>query len=203
MSTKHLIVEKLKDLLYANMVLERGLLVAPVVVMAYNLKNAAALALAFALITFVTVVFASFIPKKIPYAVRVIFNVVVAALMFIPAALAVDQIQPGLVYKLGIFLPLLITNSLVIQKSETRFRKIPTKRGMIIDLIGHIVGFAIVICLVGALRELFGSATLWGREVGSFQTAPALLLPFSGFLLIGMLAALVNWLKARRERSDR
>lgn len=203
MSRKKLLLEKCKDLVFANMVLERGLLVAPVVVMAYNLKNAAALALAFAIITFVTVTLSAFVPKKVPYALRVILNVVVAALMFIPAALAVEKIQPGLVYKLGIFLPLLITNSLVVQKSESRFRKIPSKLNMALDLAGHIVGFAIVICLVGALRELLGSATLWGSPVGDFRTAPALLLPFSGFILIGLPSALVNWIKNRRERSER
>ena len=99
-----------KSLIFDNMVLERGLLLAPVVIMSYTLKNAIALSFAFAVITFITILISSFVPKAIPYTIRVIFNVLLASVVFIPVAMLIDQIETGLVYKLGIYLPLLLTN---------------------------------------------------------------------------------------------
>lgn len=191
-----------KALLFDNMVLERGLLIAPVVVMSYNLKYALVLSFAFAVITFCTVLLSVFIPKAIPYTIRVIVNVVIASLVFIPVALLIDLLEVGLVYHLGIFLPLLVTNSLIVQKSETRFRKAPSKSKMMFDLALQIIGFALVACLVGILREVIGNGTVLGHQLGSIQTAPALLLPFGGFLLIGYFSAAINRLKERFENNS-
>lgn len=183
----------LKQLLFDNMVLQRGLMVAPVVVMSYNLKNAVALCLAFAIITFVTVTVSSFLSRKLPYTLRVIFNVLLASLVFIPAAMLVEKLEQGLVYRLGIFLPLLVTNSLVVQKSETRFRRAPSKRYMVLDLILQIVGFAVVVCPIAILREWLVGGTVWGVTItGLPQEVPAVSLPFAGFIIIGLLAAFVN-----------
>ena len=109
-------------------------------------------------------------------------------------AMLIDQIETGLVYKLGIYLPLLVTNSLIVQKSETRFRKAPSKGKMVLDLLLQMVGFTIVACLVGAIRELLGRGTLWGYQIG-MEIAPAVLLPFAGFMMIAFLSAIVNRIK--------
>ena len=183
-----------KSLIFDNMVLERGLLLAPVVIMSYTLKNAVVLSFAFAVITFITVLISSFVPKAIPYTIRVIFNVLLASIVFIPVAMLIDQMETGLVYKLGIYLPLLVTNSLIVQKSETRFRKALSKGKMILDLLLQIVGFTIVSCLVGIIRELLGRGTLWGYQIG-VEIAPAVLLPFAGFMIIAFLSAIVNRIK--------
>ena len=69
--------------LLGNPILERGLVLAPIVVTCTTLANALALSAAFAVITIFTILFSYFIPKKLPYTIRVILNAAIAALLFI------------------------------------------------------------------------------------------------------------------------
>ena len=173
-------------LLLKNTVLEKGLVVAPVVVVSNSLKNAVALSLVFGLITFFTVLAVSFVPKRIPHTIRVIISVLLAAVLYIPIAMLVDLWFPGSSYQIGVFVPLMITNSLVVWRSESRFHKEGRSR-MIGDLICHILGFFVVIAVVGAVRELWGAGTLWGNPM-SFAQYPVtgILLPFGGFCACGI-----------------
>ena len=187
--------EAVDGFLLKNTVLEKGLVVAPVVVVSSSLKNGVALALAFSVLTFFTVFATSFIPKKIPHALRVIMAILFAGVLYIPTAMLVDLWFPGVSYQLGVFLPLMITNSLIVWRSESRFHK-ESKPRMAGDLVCHILGFWGVICLVGAVREIWGNGTLWNQPVPFVQNPIAgILLPFSGFILVGFLAALLHKFK--------
>ncbi len=181
--------DRTDGLFLGNTVLERGLVVAPVIVAATGLKNSAVLAIAYGIITFFTVFFTSFVPKKLPYTIRVIIYVVFASLVYIPTEFLLERLfEPLAIYNVGIFLPLMVANSLIVRKSETRF--FVQKRGaMLVDLLCSVIGFMWVICLVGALRELLGNGTLWNVPILEGFAVPGLLLPFSGFILIGFIAA--------------
>ena len=181
--------------LLKNTVLEKGLVVAPVVVVSSSLKNSVALALAFSILTFCTVLLSSFISKKIPHTLRVIMAVLFAGALYIPTAMLVELWFPGVVYQLGVFLPLMTTNSLIVWRSESRFHK-EKKAQMTVDLFFHILGFWAVICVIGAVREIWGNGTLWNYPVEFIQNpVSGILLPFSGFILVGFLAALLHKLK--------
>ncbi|MDF2567390.1 MAG: putative NADH:ubiquinone oxidoreductase, subunit RnfE, partial [Oscillospiraceae bacterium] len=171
----------LEGLFVGNTVLERGLVVAPIIVASNTMQNAVTLGLGFLLITFITVFLSPLVPRKLPYTIRVILYVILAAVGFIPVSSLLNSAFPVAVYKVGIFLPLIVTNSLIVSKIESRFLK---KRYsmMVIDLFAHVMGFFIVICIVGALREIFGNASFWGQPFENQDKAPALMLPFSGFI---------------------
>ncbi|MFZ2537569.1 MAG: Rnf-Nqr domain containing protein [Oscillospiraceae bacterium] len=181
-------------LLLGNTVLERGLVLAPVIVASYNYENSVILGLSFMIITFFTVLISSFVPKRIPYTIRIILYTLLACLIFIPTAMYMDFLFPETVFRLGVFLPLLVANSLIVVKSESRFHKRKTSH-MIIDLICHTVGFLIVIVIVGVLREVIGSGIFMGTQIKGIVKAPAILLPFSGFIIVGFMAALVKRLQ--------
>ena len=66
------VMDKIDGLFLGNTVLERGLVVSPVIVAATTLQNSVILAIAYAVITFLTVFCTSFIPKRLPYTIRVI-----------------------------------------------------------------------------------------------------------------------------------
>ena len=55
----------------------------------------------------------------------------------------------------------------------------------------HILGFSMVVCIIGLLREYLAQGTIWGIVVG-LPLIPALSLPFMGFILVGLLAALLR-----------
>lgn len=192
---------RLDGLLLRNPVLERGLVLAPVVVASYNCENSLLLGLAFMGITILTVFFSSFIPRRIPYTVRTILYILVACAFYVPVAMLMEYLFPGGPLRAGVFLPLLVANSLIIVKSESRFHR--QKRGrMLFDLLCSTLGFLGVIVLLGAVRELLGRGTLFGRTVQEAFTVPAVLMPFSGFILVGLLSAAVQKLRLRVEGPD-
>lgn len=191
-------IERLDGLLLQNPVLERGLVLAPVIVASYNYENSLLLGFSFILITFASVLLSSFIPKRIPYTVRTILYTLIACVVFIPTAMLMDRLFPGVVLRVGVFLPLLVANSLIVVKSESRFYK--HRRGyMAVDLLSNCIGFFLVILVVGVLRELLGSGSFFGIPIANWPTASAVLMPFSGFVIVGFLAAAVKRLRFRLE----
>lgn len=181
-----------EGLLLKNTVLEKGIVVAPAVVMSSSFQNGLILSIAFGIITFSTVLLSSFIPRKIAHTLRAILYTLIAGAVYIPTAMLLDTWFPAQTYRLGIFLPLMVTNSLIIWRSESRFHKEPRPR-MAADLLFHILGFAVVICLAGFIKEMFGSGTFFGSPIDWISVKPlGVLLPFGGFILLGMMAAVLQ-----------
>ena len=181
-------LQKFNGLLMTNPIMERGIILAPIIVASYNTQNSVALGIGFSIITFITVMLSSFIPRRIPYTVRTILYSLLACVVFVPTAMLIERLLPGSLYSLGVFLPLLVANSLIVVKSESRFHR----NGfgyMTVDVACHAAGFFIAIVLVGLIREVLGSGTVFGVTVNPFFTASAVLMPFSGFIIIGLLAA--------------
>lgn len=185
----------ISGLFLSNTILGSGLVVAPVVVASNTLKNGVVLGIAFFVITFFTVMLSRVIPKKVPYTLRVVIYVLLAAVIYIPTAMFLTNIMPDTVYKVGIFLPLLITNSLITQKIEGRF-KYKRFGVMTVDLLSHIFGFVIVIILVGAIREVLGTGMIWDTKITFItKTAPAIMYPFCGFIILGFMSAVLQKIK--------
>lgn len=190
----------LDQFLLGNPVLERGLVLAPIVVACTSLQNALLLSAAFACITVLTILLTYFIPKKLPYTIRVIANAAAASLIFVPVYLFLQKYWPETVYNVGIYLPLLATNSLIVQKSESRYhkQKIPV---MLIQLATASAGFAAAAVIIGSVRELFGKGSWMGTPVHAIAIpAPALLLPCCGFILLGFLAAALQKYRLHLEK---
>lgn len=181
-------VDQFDGLLVNNTILERGLVIAPVIVAANTMQNGLVLGLSFILITFFSVLVASFVPRALPYAIRVILYVLVACLFYIPISYLMYLVFSEAVYKVGIFLPLLVTNSLIVTKTETRFLR-KNRIEMMIDVLCHTIGFFIVIVIVGALREMLGNGTLMNETIHMPAKIYIFMLPFGGFILLGFLAA--------------
>lgn len=178
--------------LLGNPILERGLVIAPIVVTCTTLLNGLVLSASFSIITILTIVLSYFIPKKLPYTIRVILNAAIAALIFVPTSYLVGHFWPEAIYQLGVYLPLLATNSLIVQKSESRYHK-QKFSVMLVQLVTAALGFSVVAVLIGAVREIFGKGMLLGKPLeGLNWTLPSLALPFCGFLLVGFLAAFLQ-----------
>ena len=111
-----------------NTVLASGLVVAPIVAVATTLQSAVALVIAFSLITFLTVLISSFVPRDIVYAVRIILYTIIAAMVYVPVAVFADSFMNQQFSALGIMFPLLVTNSLIITRTELHFFKLDKLR---------------------------------------------------------------------------
>lgn len=176
-----------------NSVLVTGAILAPVVVVSTSYENSFILACAFSIITFFTVLLSSFVPRTIPVAIRSIIYTLIACLIFIPTSALFERYYSDTLNKLGVFVPLLVTNSLIVVKSESHFHKMKKGR-MAFELFCHMVGFYWVIILIGSVREIM-AGTFNGVPLNNFVSIKTASLPFVGFILTGMLASIVQLIR--------
>lgn len=131
----------------------------------------------------------NFIPEKvrIPAFITVIAGFVSVVQMLVKAyAPAIDK-------SLGIFLPLIVVNCIILARAEMFASKnavIPS----ILDGLGMGIGFTATLTLMGAIREILGAGTLFSLPVTSKIIEPMIifLLPPGGFFVFGMLVAASN-----------
>ena len=130
------------------------------------------------------------IPDKvrIPSYITIIAGFVTIVQMFIKAY------SPDLDKALGIYLPLIVVNCIILGRAEMFANKNPVLPS-IIDGLGMGVGFTATLLLMGIIRELLGAGTLLGHSVGVRPALPMAQLTCGGFILIGILAALWRWMR--------
>lgn len=172
---------------------------------------AASLLMAVALTTVVACSNASIslIRNHVPSSIRIIVQMTLIASLVI----VVDQLLKAFAYdiakSLSVFVGLIITNCIVLGRAEAFAMKNPPMISML-DGLGNGLGYSLVLVVVGALRELFGSGTLLGYVVlpsvnngGWYYTNGMMLLPPSAFFIIGlMIWAIRSWKPAQVEKPD-
>ena len=177
-----------------NIVLSGLMVISPVIICGDTLKNAVALIYAFSAITFLSVLISSFVPKKLPYTVKVIIYALISALVYIPVKLAAQEFYPESIERIGIYYPLLAVNSLIVFQTEAKFFRMK-KTDMIISLINCIAGFDIVMLITGFLRELFAYGTINSRIVDVNTLIGGLSQPFGGFIFLGLMCGVYRFIR--------
>ena len=165
----------------------RGLGLAPIVAMAINGSYAMMLCAAAVLLLTATRVLSVAVCHLTGNRFRALVYAFSAALVYIPAYLILYQWFGSDLALLGVYLPMMVVEPVIIKRMEaTELESVGEafRRG-----INNTVGLCIAILLVGALRELLGSGTVFGRTVFSFAPLPLASQPAGGFLLLGFLAA--------------
>ena len=136
----------------------------------------------------------NFIPDKIriPSFIVVICTFVTMVQMFLQAFV------PSLYESLGIFLPLIVVNCIILARAEAFASKNPVLHSAA-DGIGMGIGFTLALTLIGSIRELLGNGTLFGAQVfgANFKPMLLLILPAGGFIVYGLLLAAFNVLSMR------
>lgn len=178
-----------------NTVLSALMVISPVIMCGDTLKNALALAYAFTAITLFSVIISSFIPKRLPYAVKIILYAVISAIVYIPVRLAAESFYVGSIESIGIYYPLLAVNSLIVHQTEAKFFRM--KKGkMIGSLVFYILGFDAVILFTGIIRELIAYGTINNRMADMNTLISGLGQPFGGFIFLGLLCGLYRKIRS-------
>ncbi len=105
---------------------------------------------------------------------------------------------------LGIFIPLIVVNCIILGRAEAFASKHPIGLS-IIDGIGMGVGFTLGLVVLGAFRELLGNGSLAGIALGIDRPILMMILPPGGFMALGLLLGLMNHVDrviARRQHRD-
>jgi Na+-translocating ferredoxin:NAD+ oxidoreductase subunit E len=192
-----------------NAILAQLLGLCPLLAVSTNLVNAVSLGLATILVMGLSNLAISALRGFIPYEIRIpVFVLIIAALVTV-VDLAFNAFLHDLYLVLGIFIPLIVTNCIVLARVEAFAAKnsMPTAT---FDGIMMGVGFVWVIGLLGAIRELIGQGTLFSGIEMIIPTAAAIqilpadypgfliaILPPGAFFVLGLLIAGRNWLDHR------
>ncbi|MGK2907182.1 MAG: electron transport complex subunit RsxE [Desulfuromonadales bacterium] len=152
--------------------------------------------------TFVLVgsnVVVSLMRKVIPAKVRIPAFIVIIASFVTVVQLCMEAYFYDLYKALGIFIPLIVVNCVILGRAEafaSKNRLLPSMA----DGLGMGTGFTLALFVLGAVRELFGSGTLLGYAVFGVGYQPLILmiLPPGAFIAMGLLLAAMNFIDNRR-----
>lgn len=178
-----------------NTVLSSLMVISPVIMCGDTLKNAEALVYAFTAITLLSVLISSFVPKKLPYAAKIIIYAVISSLVYIPVRLAAVEFYPDSIERIGIYYPLLAVNSLIVVQTETKFFRMK-KSGMLASLLSYILGFDAVMLITGIVREFLAFGTINNRMTDTELIISGFSQPFGGFIFLGLFCGLYRKLRS-------
>ncbi|MCQ2227381.1 MAG: electron transport complex subunit E [Bacteroidales bacterium] len=134
----------------------------------------------------------SAIKKLVPDMVRIPSFIVVIATFVTVLQMLMQAYLPSLYASLGLFIPLIVVNCIVLGRAES-FAVKNTPLDSLFDGIGIGLGFTFALTLLGACRELLGSGNIFGIDLWSKEYgALAFVLAPGAFIVLGYLIAIVN-----------
>lgn len=168
----------------------------PTLAVTTSLENALGMGLAATFVLVCSNALVSALRKVIPAAVHIPCYIVIIATFVTAIDLLMQAYLPDLSASLGIFIPLIVVNCIILGRAEA----FACRNGVvdsIADGLGSGVGFTLALALVAAFREIVGAGTLtvWGDiAVKGINPGPVTLaiLPAGGFISLGLLLALIN-----------
>ena len=142
----------------------------------------------------------SLLRKCIPSKVRIPAFVVIIASFVTMIDLLLQAYIPSLHAQLGLFLPLIVVNCLILGRAEAYASKnevIPS----IFDGLGMGLGFTVGLTAIGIVREILGAGALIGLQImpASYPPAIIMILAPGAFFTLGILMALLNLIKAKKQ----
>jgi electron transport complex protein RnfE len=136
----------------------------------------------------------SLLSNVIPDKVRIPAFVVIIASFVTIVDLLMQAYVPGLYEKLGIFIPLIVVNCIVLGRAEAYASK-NTVLSSFIDGLGMGLGFTMALGILGAFREIVGSGAIFGHKFISGDGILVFILAPGAFIALGYLIALINRIK--------
>jgi electron transport complex protein RnfE len=134
----------------------------------------------------------------IPDQVRIPAYIVLIATFVTIIQLLMEAYVPALYESLGLFIPLIVVNCIVLGRAEAFASKNKVFLSLL-DGLGMGLGFTLALSILGVLRELLGTGKVFGATVypESFGSLLFILAP-GGFIVLGYLIALINRLKTKK-----
>ena len=136
--------------------------------------------------------------KIIPENVRIAAYIVIIATFVTVVDLLLQAYLPDLSGSLGLFIPLIVVNCIILARAEA-FAGKNSVAASAIDGLAMGLGFTVALLAMSVIRELLGAGTLAGYKVTPDGFQPALLMSLApgGFITLGCLIALMQWLLRR------
>ena len=196
-------------LLYQNPVLVQVLGMCSTMAITTSFFNGLGMGLAVTIILTLSNVIISAIRKIVPDKIRIAMFIVVIAGFVTMVDLFLQAFVPALASSLGVFIPLIVVNCIILGRAES----FSYKNGVVASFFDGVfqgIGYTLVLLTMCIIRELLGAGTFGGGLLGAggkgIQIIPAqfpagmLTLPVGGFLVLGCLIAAMQWALSKSKR---
>ena len=203
--------KQLKDgLIYQNPVLVQVLGMCSTMAITTSVANGFGMGISVLIILTLSNIFISLLRKIIPNEVRIACYIVVIAGFVTIVDLCLQAFVPDIAESLGVFIPLLVVNCIILGRAEA-FASKNSVAASAVDGICQGIGYTLVLVVMCVVREFLGSGKFGGGLLGGggLGSAPGvtifpeefgikiLTMPVGGFLTLGALIALMQWAMAK------
>jgi electron transport complex protein RnfE len=178
----------------------------PVLAVTTTAKNGLGMGMAVIFVLTLSNLFVSLLRKIIPAKVRIACFITVSASLVVAVELLMQAFAYPLYQQLGIFVPLIVVNCIILGRAEA-FASKNSPVYAVADGLGMGLGFTMSLTFLGALREFFGTGALFGHNVAWAGFKPfAIMVEAPGaFITLGVVLAAMNYANnlVRRRRGLR
>lgn len=188
------LIERLKNgIITENPIFVQVLAMCPTLAVTTSAKNALGMGLASTVVLIFSNMMISAIRKLVPDKIRIPAYIVVIASFVTIVDMLMQGYIPSLYSSLGIFIPLIVVNCIILGRAEAYASKneiLPS----IFDAIGMGLGFTIALFLIGTFREILGAGQILGLQVipQAIKPASIMILAPGAFFTLGGLMVVLN-----------
>ena len=191
--------EFLKGIIRENPTFVLVLGLCPTLAVSVSVINGIGMGIAATLVLLGSNVIIALIKNFIPERIRIPCYIVVIATFVTITEMAMKAYSPALDRALGIYVPLIVVNCIVLGRAEA-YASRNTVVNSFFDGLGMGIGFTLALILISGIREFLGTGTLLGHTlIKGFEPAFVLGMPSGALLAIGLLLGFFNMLKNRKK----
>lgn len=170
----------------------------PTLAVSVTLTNGVGMGIAATFVIVGSNIIIALIKNAIPSRIRIPCYIVVIATFVTMAEMAMKAYSPALDRALGIYVPLIVVNCMVLGRAEAYASRQPVLNSLF-DGIGMGLGFTLALVLISGIREVLGAGTFFGHTlIKSFEPIFVMGMPSGALLVIGLLLGFFNLLKERK-----
>jgi len=165
----------------------------PVLGVTTTMENGIGMGLATTFVLFCSNILVSALRNIIPSKVRIACFIIIIATFVIVVELVMQAYTYPLFLKLGLFIPLIVVNCIVLGRAEA----FASKNGLLFSMadgLGIGIGFTLSLAALGAIREIFGTGTFFGASVfgASYQPFTFMIQAPGAFVCLGLMLCIMN-----------
>ncbi len=175
-----------------NPVLRLMIGLCPVLAVSNNAINALGMSIAVAFVLIGSNLVVALIRKMTPDEIRIPIFIIIISTFVTICDYVMQAYTPALYQALGVFVPLIVVNCIILGRAEAFAYKNPVLNS-VLDGVGMSLGFTLALVSIGVIREVLGAGSVFGFPLFDERIAATIMiLPPGAFITIGVLMALVN-----------
>ncbi|MFA6451434.1 MAG: electron transport complex subunit E [bacterium] len=191
--------ELTKGIFKENPLLRLILGTCPSLAVTSSLQNGLGMGIAMTFVLLCSNILVSLTRNIVPGKVRIPVFIVIIATFVTITDLSMAAFVPDLHKSLGIFIPLIVVNCIILGRAEA----FASKNGPVasaLDAIGMGIGYTLALSFIGSIRETLGNGTILGTSLfgPAYQPFLMFILPAGAFLTIGLMIGVMNWMENRK-----